>query len=204
MRLIDRRLFYRRCCNNPTKSPAVSQFAGFREAGFQPALGKPGRLEACPTKLRHYPNSRSEVFIMRWLDEFKAFIQRGNVLDLAVAVIIGAAFGKIVTSLVGNILTPLLSILTPENAIAKLHFPVGGAQVQYGAFLQAVIDFFIVAFCVFLLVKAVNALNLQKVLAGEAKPAELTLQEKLLTEIRDLLKAKQEAGITKKEEPVGP
>jgi large conductance mechanosensitive channel len=141
---------------------------------------------------------------MRWLDEFKAFIQRGNVIDLAVAVIIGAAFGKIVSSLVGDVLMPLLSSLTPENAIAKLHVQVGGAQLRYGAFLQAVIDFFIIAFCVFLLVKAVNALNLQKVLAVEAKPAELTLQEKLLTEIRDLLMAKQETAEPKKDEPVGP
>src|SRR5438874_999175 len=141
---------------------------------------------------------------MHWLDEFKAFIQRGNVIDLAVAVIIGAAFGKIVTSLVGDVLTPLLSVLTPDHAIAKLHVKISGADLMYGAFLQAVIDFFIIAFCVFLLVKGVNALNLQKVLAGEAKPAELSMQEKLLTEIRDLLKAKQETGEAKKEEPVPP
>src|SRR5437588_594394 len=99
---------------------------------------------------------------MRWFDEFKAFIQRGNVIDLAVAVIIGAAFGKIVGSLVGDILTPMLSVVNANTAFAQLSFHVGSGEVKYGAFLQAIIDFFIVSFCVFLLVKGVNALHLQK------------------------------------------
>lgn len=128
---------------------------------------------------------------MGWLQEFKAFIQRGNVIDLAVAVIIGAAFGKIVSSLVQDIMMPLIGIATGGVNIAKLSVPLGEAQLNYGAFLQAVIDFFIIAFCVFWLVKAINALNVQKLLAGEAKAPELTLQEKLLTEIRDLLKERR-------------
>jgi large conductance mechanosensitive channel len=129
--------------------------------------------------------------VMRWLQEFKTFIQRGNVIDLAVAVIIGAAFGKIVTSLVGDIIMPTIGIVTRGVNISGLAFTLDDAVLKYGAFLQAVIDFLIIAFCVFLIVKAINTLNVQKLLAGEPKPAELTLQEKLLTEIRDLLKAQQ-------------
>jgi large conductance mechanosensitive channel len=112
---------------------------------------------------------------MRWLQEFKTFIQRGNVIDLAVAVIIGAAFGKIVASLVGDVIMPLIGIVTQGVNISSLNLTLGEAVLKYGAFLQAVIDFLIIAFCVFLLVKAINALNVQKLLAGEPKPAELTL-----------------------------
>jgi large conductance mechanosensitive channel len=128
---------------------------------------------------------------MGWLQEFKTFIQRGNVIDLAVAVIIGSAFGKIVTSVVADIIMPVIGIMTRGINISGLSFTLDDAVLKYGAFLQAVIDFLIVAFCVFLIVKAINALNVQKLLAGEPKPAELTLQERLLTEIRDLLKAQQ-------------
>lgn len=122
--------------------------------------------------------------------EFKAFIQRGNVIDLAVAVIIGAAFGKIVNSLVADVLTPLLGIATQGGDIfSGLDIPLyANAQIKVGAFLQAVLNFLIISFCVFLLVKGVNAIRLEKVFAGEPKAAELTTQEKLLTEIRDLLK----------------
>jgi large conductance mechanosensitive channel len=128
---------------------------------------------------------------MGWLQEFKAFIQRGNVIDLAVAVIIGAAFGKIVASLVGDIIMPLIGMITGGFNISGLAVTVNDAVLKYGAFLQSVIDFLIIAFCVFWLVKAINALNVHKLLAGEAKTPDLTLQEKLLTEIRDLLKAQQ-------------
>ncbi len=130
---------------------------------------------------------------MSWLQEFKAFIQRGNVIDLAVAVIIGAAFGKIVTSLVGDIIMPLVGFVTRGVNISGLSLTVDDAVLKYGAFLQAVIDFLIIAFCVFWLVKGINALNVQKLLAAETKAPDLTLQEKLLTEIRDLLKAQQPA-----------
>ena len=130
---------------------------------------------------------------MAWVDEFKAFIKRGNVIDLAVAVIIGAAFGKFVNSLVTDLLMPLIGIITQSVNLAtldyKLYLPSDPekpvAVLKYGAFLQAGIDFLIIAFCVFWLVKAVNAIHTSK---EEPKPAELTTQEKLLTEIRDLLK----------------
>jgi large conductance mechanosensitive channel len=140
---------------------------------------------------------------MGLIAEFKAFIQRGNVIDLAVAVIIGAAFGKIVSSLVSDVITPLLGI-APQGGDVLSVLDIAlyqGAKIKVGAFLQSVIDFLIISFCVFLLVKGVNAIHLEKVLAGEPKPAELTTQEKLLTEIRDLLKAKQEPENSNKADP---
>jgi large conductance mechanosensitive channel len=140
---------------------------------------------------------------MGLIAEFKAFIQRGNVIDLAVAVIIGAAFGKIVSSLVSDVITPLLGIATQgSDVLSVLDIPLyQDAKIKVGAFLQSVINFLIISFCVFLLVKGVNAIHLEKVLAGEPKPAELTTQEKLLTEIRDLLKAKQEPENSNKADP---
>jgi large conductance mechanosensitive channel len=140
---------------------------------------------------------------MSLITEFKAFIQRGNVIDLAVAVIIGAAFGKIVSSLVSDVITPLLGI-APQggDVLSALDIPLyQGAKIKVGAFLQSVIDFLIISFCVFMLVKGVNAIHLEKVLAGEPKPVELTTQEKLLTEIRDLLKAQQQPDNTIKTSP---
>jgi large conductance mechanosensitive channel len=123
---------------------------------------------------------------MGLIAEFKTFIQRGNVIDLAIAVIIGAAFGKIVTSLVGDVLMPMLGIATQGLNFSQLELQLGDARLKYGAFLQSIIDFVIISFCVFLFAKGVNALQKQK--QEEAKPAELTTQERLLTEIRDRLK----------------
>ena len=127
---------------------------------------------------------------MNLIAEFKAFIQRGNVIDLAVAVIIGAAFGQIVNSLVTDVLTPLMGIAKQgSDILSALDVEIyTGVKLKFGAFLQSILNFLIISICVFLVVKAVNAVHLEKVLAGEPKPAELTTQEKLLTEIRDLLK----------------
>jgi large conductance mechanosensitive channel len=122
--------------------------------------------------------------------EFKTFIQRGNVIDLAVAVIIGAAFGQIVTSLVNDILTPVIGIATQGGVPAVEIELINGAKIKLGSFLQAVLNFFVIAFCVFMIVKGINAVHLPKLLTSEPKPVELTTQEKLLTEIRDLLKSK--------------
>lgn len=127
------------------------------------------------------------------LKEFKAFIMRGNVVDLAVAVILGAAFGAIVTSLVTDIITPV--ILKPALKAAgvdriELWTPGG---IALGKFIAAVINFIVVAFCIFLIVKGMNkAMNLRKKKEEEAPaPApEPSNEEKLLTEIRDLLKNK--------------
>jgi large conductance mechanosensitive channel len=121
---------------------------------------------------------------MSLLKEFKAFILRGNVIDLAVAVVIGAAFTAIVSSLVDNVITPLL--LAPALKFAHLD-DIDGLKwgtVKYGLFLAAVIKFVIFAFILFLLVRIFHSLDKKK----DAAPPEPTLTEKLLTEIRDELK----------------
>lgn len=124
--------------------------------------------------------------------EFKEFISRGNVMDLAVGVIIGSAFGKIVSSLVDNILMPFIGMIIGGINFSTLSITVGTAQIQYGLFLQNIIDFLIVAFCIFLIVKSLNKLsNIKK--KEQEKPAvkEKSEEVKLLEEIRDLLKNKQ-------------
>ena len=93
------------------------------------------------------------------LKEFREFALRGNVMDLAVAVIIGGAFGKIITSLVDNILTPLIGLLMGGVDVSELKTQVGGAVIEWGLFLQAIIDFVIIAFVIFLLVRAINRLK---------------------------------------------
>mgnify|MGYP004577350777 CR=1 FL=1 len=127
-----------------------------------------------------------------FLKEFKEFISRGNVMDLAVGVIIGSAFGKIVSSLVDNILMPLIGMIIGGINFSTLSITVGTAQIQYGLFLQNIIDFLIVAFCIFLIVKSLNKLsNIKK--KEQEKPAvkEKSEEVKLLEEIRDLLKNKK-------------
>ena len=93
------------------------------------------------------------------LKEFREFAIRGNVMDLAVAVIIGTAFGKIVTSLVDHILTPLLGLVMGGIDFSGLNTQVGGAVIEWGLFIQAIIDFVIIAFVIFLLVRAMNRLK---------------------------------------------
>ncbi|PWR23971.1 large conductance mechanosensitive channel protein MscL [Zavarzinia compransoris] len=134
------------------------------------------------------------------LNEFKAFIMRGNVLDLAVGVIIGAAFGKIVTSLVDDIIMPPIGVIIGGIDFSGLYINLSGVEyaslaaareakaavIAYGSFINVMIQFLIVAFAVFILIKAVN-----KVIARTpAAPAGPTKTEELLTEIRDSLKAK--------------
>ncbi|HMC12536.1 MAG TPA: large-conductance mechanosensitive channel protein MscL [Pirellulaceae bacterium] len=135
---------------------------------------------------------------MSLLQEFKEFAMRGNVVDMAVGVVMGTAFGKIVTSLVTNVLTPPIGYLTNGVKFENLShgFPkatVGNVTLEpvtidYGKFLQATFDFLIVAICVFALVRTMNSLMRKK--AAAPKPPDPTPSEKLLTEIRDLLKAK--------------
>ena len=131
---------------------------------------------------------------MGMLKEFRAFIQRGNVMDLAVAVIIAAAFGKIVSSFVADVLMPPIGLLIGGVNFTALKWIIGGkpeapATLNYGNFLQAIFDFLIVALAIFALVKAINAMQ-RKPKAEEAPPAPSN-EEVLLTEIRDLLKARQ-------------
>ena len=139
-----------------------------------------------------------------FMGEFKKFIARGNVMDMAVGVIIGGAFGKIVTSIVNNILMPPIGLLVGGVDFSDLKLTMKEAVMNgdevvkeavtwnYGAFIQDVVDFLIIAFCVFLLVKGITALTKKKEEApAEPAPApEPSAEEKLLTEIRDLLKQK--------------
>ena len=119
------------------------------------------------------------------LQEFKNFINKGNVMDLAVAVIMGAAFGAIVTALVEKILMPIIGIFLGGVDFSGLAITVGAANIGYGAFIQAVVNFLIIAFVVFMIVRTIN--RPQKEVAPAA-PAP-TVEEQLLTEIRDLMKA---------------
>ncbi|MBO4616584.1 MAG: large-conductance mechanosensitive channel protein MscL [Lachnospiraceae bacterium] len=130
---------------------------------------------------------------MKAFKEFKDFISKGNVMDMAVGVIIGGAFGKIVTSLVNDILMPLIGILTGGIDFTALSAKVGDAEVMYGSFIQSVIDFLIIALCIFLMTKAISKAGekLKKKQAEEAAAAPAApTSEELLTEIRDLLKNK--------------
>ncbi len=146
-----------------------------------------------------------------FLGEFKTFIARGNVMDMAVGVIIGGAFGKISTSLVNDVIMPLISVLTGgidfSNWKIVLKAAVAGADgaidasteiaIRYGAFLATILDFLIIAFAVFLMIKTINGfhdkLKKQEEAAPVEEPAppEPSNEEKLLTEIRDLLKAQK-------------
>jgi large conductance mechanosensitive channel len=138
---------------------------------------------------------------MGFIKEFKEFAMKGNVMDMAVGVIIGGAFGKIVSSLVDDVLMPLVGMLTGGIDVSGLAYkvmlpnpveggePLAGATLKYGAFIQNVIDFLIIAFCIFLMMKAINKLMAKKEEPAPEAPAGPT-QEELLTEIRDLLKQK--------------
>ncbi|MCL9682505.1 large-conductance mechanosensitive channel protein MscL [Legionella maioricensis] len=126
---------------------------------------------------------------MSFIKEFKEFVMRGNVVDLAVAVIIGAAFGKIITAFVDGIIMPLLGLLLGGVNIANKSFTLGDAVVKWGGFLQAIIDFTIIAFAIFVAIKFVNMLKRKDEERQEQTPI-LSHQEVLLMEIRDLLKGK--------------
>jgi large conductance mechanosensitive channel len=117
--------------------------------------------------------------------EFRAFIAKGNVIDLAVAVIIGTAFGAIIKSLVDDLIMPLVGIILGGVNFAGLQVQVGQATLKYGNFIQAIVYFLIIAFILFLVVRAMNKMKKPEAAAPPPGP---TAQEKLLMEIRDLLK----------------
>ncbi len=123
------------------------------------------------------------------IKEFKEFISRGNVIDLAVGVIIGGAFGKIVTSLVTDVIMPLIGVISGGLNVKDLSYTVGDAKIAVGSFLQSLIDFFIIAVCVFAAIKILNAFRKKK--KEPAPPPEPSTEEVLLTQIRDLLKEKK-------------
>ena len=118
--------------------------------------------------------------------EFKEFALKGNVMDLAIGVIIGVAFGKIISSLVDNILMPIIGIILQGVSFQTLMVKVGDAEIKYGMFIGAVLDFIIIAMVLFLIIKGMN--NMKKKEVAPAAPAAPPKQEVLLAEIRDLLK----------------
>ena len=140
---------------------------------------------------------------MGFLSEFKEFAAKGNVMDLAVGVIIGGAFGKIVTSVVEDLIMPVVSLATGKVNLSEKFVALdgnsyetikaakdkGAAAIAYGNFVNNVVHFLIVAFCVFLIVKAINSMKRKEEKVEAAVPTEPPAQEKLLAEIRDLLKS---------------
>ena len=143
---------------------------------------------------------------MGFVKEFKEFAMKGNVMDMAVGVIIGGAFGKIVSSLVSDVLMPIVSLCTGGVDFTNLFVQLGGSEkydtvaaaqeagasiIAYGQFIQNIVDFICVALCVFLMIKAMNKLNKKKEEEAPApEPPAPSAEETLLTEIRDLLKNK--------------
>lgn len=125
----------------------------------------------------------------KFISEFKEFISKGNVLDMAVGVIIGGAFSKIVSSLVNDVMMPLIGIIIGGHNFTNLSIKVGNAKIMYGSFLQNVVDFLIVAFCLFAVIKIINRFK-KKQEKNENKEKIKTPSEEvmLLSEIRDLLK----------------
>ena len=124
---------------------------------------------------------------MRLVKEFKDFAMRGNVMDMAVGVIIGGAFGKIVSSLVDDVIMPVIGVVTGGIDFTGLKATIGDANITYGNFIQNIVDFLIVAFCIFLMIKGINKLSKKKEEASATPPAP-TKDQELLAEIRDLLK----------------
>ena len=121
-------------------------------------------------------------------EDFKAFALKGNVLDLAVGVIIGAAFGKIVTSLVNDLIMPLIGLILGGVDFTGLELKVGGAVVKYGVFLQSVLDFLIVAFAIFIFIRMLTNMKKKEPEVAATEEPTAPTQEQLLGEIRDLLK----------------
>lgn len=130
----------------------------------------------------------------KFLAEFKKFAMKGNVMDLAIGVIIGGAFGAITTSLINDILMPLIGVIIGGHDFSALAITVGTASVNYGNFIQAIVNFLLIALVVFWLMKAMNKLRemgRKKEEEAPAAPPEPSAEEKLLAEIRDLLKARK-------------
>lgn len=125
--------------------------------------------------------------IIKEAGEFKKFISRGNVVDMAVGVIVGAAFGKIVTSLVNDILMPLIGTVLGGLNFSSLSIKIGDANIAYGAFLQSVIDFLIISFCIFFIIRFFERFKKEEKKVKPKKSDEVLLLE----EIRDLLKNKK-------------
>ncbi len=126
--------------------------------------------------------------ITKGVNEFKKFISRGNVVDMAVGVIIGGAFGKIVTSLVNDILMPLIGTILGGLNFSSLSITINDANIAYGAFIQSIVDFLIIAFCIFMMIKLFERFKHKE--EPPAEPNKKSDEVLLLEEIRDLLKNK--------------
>jgi large conductance mechanosensitive channel len=129
----------------------------------------------------------------RLLLEFKSFAARGNVIDLAIGVVIGSAFGKIVSSLVNDVIMPLFGLITGRVDLSKLVIPLqGNITLKIGSFIQSVIDFLIITFAIFMAVKAINTLKrrLEKQAEAAAPEPKPSKTEELLEEIRDILRSR--------------
>lgn len=137
----------------------------------------------------------------KFISEFKDFISRGNVLDMAVGVIIGGAFGKIVTSLVNDIIMPLVGILIGGHDFSGLVLKINDAKITYGVFIQNVVDFLIVAFCIFVFIKALNKFKRKKEIEEVSEEPKKSDEVLLLEEIRDLLKKEKKTSV-KKSKPI--
>lgn len=131
---------------------------------------------------------KKEIIIKgtKTIKEFKTFISKGNVVDLAVGVIIGSAFGKIVSSLVNDILMPIIGIIIGGIDFSNLTIQIKDATIKYGIFIQNIIDFLIVAFCIFIFIKLINKVSKKE----EKKEKVVSEETKILKEIRDILKEK--------------
>ena len=124
---------------------------------------------------------------MGFIKEFKEFAMKGNIVDLAVAVIIGGAFGKIVTALTDAIIMPIISLVLGKGGVADVKFMIGTTTFPVGVFLQAVIDFILIALVLFVIIKTMNS-TMKKKEAATPAPPEISSTDKLLMEIRDELK----------------
>lgn len=122
-------------------------------------------------------------------EEFKKFAIKGNVVDLAIGVIIGGAFGKIVSSLVDDVIMPIIGLLLGGIDFTSIQFTVGDAVIKYGSFIQSIVDFLIISFSIFIFIRTVN--NMKEKEEEKPEKAVLSNEEKLLMEIRDLLKEKK-------------
>jgi len=135
----------------------------------------------------------------KFIQDFKSFAMKGNVIDMAVGVIIGGAFGKIVTSLVSDIIMPVLSLITGKIDLTGLSIPITGTRgeegyvgIMYGQFIQNVIDFLIIAFSIFMVIRLIGRIRRKEEKKEEKKEEpKLSREAELLTEIRDLLKKEQ-------------
>jgi len=133
----------------------------------------------------------------QFIQEFKDFAFRGNVLDLAIGVVIGSAFTGIVTSLVENIINPVVGALTGGTDLAGLSLTIAGVELMYGAFISSIIDFLIIALVIFVFIKLINnaQMKFNKKVEEETTEVELPLTEQYLKEIRDLLADKKDSTI---------